>query len=160
MEEIYQFVDIEYTLEREVPPERELTVLVQMGGYQAHGMIHNDRLTGSISLAIPASNPEEAIGLLAEPLRSIRAVLGALSITSIDVMDENTRRARVTELVGYSAIAEMANVSRQRARDYTHVSGFPRPLTRTQDGLVYSRADVQQWLDSRKHEPYGFRIIK
>ena len=164
MQEIYQYIDIEYTLAEELPVGKEDEVLVRMRDYLAQGRVNTDRTTGSLSFAVAEVSPELAILQLDGLLKSVRAALGELTVTAIEVMNEDTRRARQLlpsrpVFVSYDEIAEMARVTRAVAREYTRNSGFPLPLQNTQLGPMYDKSAVQRWLDSRKPESGGFRIL-
>lgn len=59
----------------------------------------------------------------------------------------------IPELVGYAEIASMAGVSRQRARQFASLEGFPTPAVETSYGPLRLKTEVQSWLDTRNTRP-------
>jgi predicted DNA-binding transcriptional regulator AlpA len=49
------------------------------------------------------------------------------------------------ELVGLKEIAEILNVSKQRAGQLASRADFPRPLGEISAGRVWKRSDVERW---------------
>jgi hypothetical protein len=60
---------------------------------------------------------------------------------------------QIPEMVGYAAIATMAAVSRQRARELSGKPGFPPPAVTTASGPLRVKADVELWLSSWDRTP-------
>jgi len=78
--------------------------------------------------------------------------------TGIEVLTthEHERRVKqpsIPELVGYAEIAEMAGVSRQRARQLGDVIGFPTAVVETHTGPLRVRSQVEAWLERWDRKP-------
>ncbi|GAA5035516.1 hypothetical protein [Actinopolymorpha pittospori] len=76
----------------------------------------------------------------------------------VEVLDEETFVARVTKpsippLVGYAEIAEIAGVSRQRARELATLQGFPPTVVATLSGPLWVRSQVEAWLAKVERQP-------
>lgn len=52
---------------------------------------------------------------------------------------------RDVDLMGLKEIAELLDVSIQRAHQLAAANGFPEPLGETSAGRVWRRADVEKW---------------
>lgn len=116
--------------------------------------------SGQISLA-SASN-EVGASLTVEADSAAAAVTAASEVISttfhdaevvrLDVMTEAVRSDRnnhpvIPELVGFAEIADMAGVSRQRARTIAQRSDFPAAVVETAAGPLRVKAAVQHWLN-------------
>lgn len=83
-------------------------------------------------------------------LQAVEQAVGAKA-TGIEVLTEHehqrrTMRPTIPELVGYAEIAEMAGVTRQRARTLAENIGFPMAVVETAAGPLRVRAQVEAWL--------------
>lgn len=110
---------------------------------------------GTISLAVEAGDVSAAV---AESIRLVNKALKRHSathdLTSIDVQTWTDFEAEldtpvIPEVVGYAEIAQMAGVSRQRARQFADIAGFPKPAIVTAQGPLMTKTSVTQWLDNR-----------
>lgn len=152
------YIDVEFTSLDLVPEDAEFDVLEAMSDYSAVMSISRDRLGGALSLAFEATEAQEAAVSLGAVLQPVGRILGELRVTEIDVMDESTRNARAEEatfpeLVGYAEIADMADISRQRARQIASRADFPVPVVETAAGPLRVKAAVEKWLSSWDRTP-------
>lgn len=152
------YADVEFLCRGAMPDDAEFDVLEVMSAYNAVLSISRDRLRGAISLAIDAVGAHEAAISLGPALRPVEGIVGNLEITKMDIMDENSRDAEVgeatfPELVGYAEIADMAHISRQRARQIASRSDFPVPVVETAAGPLRVKAAVEKWLSSWDRTP-------
>lgn len=141
-----------------MPEDAEFDVLDVMSDHSAVISVSRDRRRGALSLTIDAVGAHEAAVLLAPVLQPVERILGDLAITKMDVMDESSRDVQVSEasfpeLVGYAEIAEMADVSRQRARQLASRTDFPIPVVETAAGPLRVKAAVERWLSSWDRTP-------
>ena len=77
----------------------------------------------------------------------------AVSTSPTWLFDQRVLEPSIPELVGYAEIADMARVSRQRARQFADLSGFPVAVITTQAGPLRVRRSVEQWLAVRHPKP-------
>jgi len=59
----------------------------------------------------------------------------------------------IPDLVSYAEIAEIAGVSRQRARQFADIEGFPKPVVETAAGPLRLKASVEAWVERRNTKP-------
>lgn len=80
------------------------------------------------------------------------------STERIEVATESYREEQLADpvippLVGYAEIAEIAGVSRQRARQFADLPDFPVPVVETAAGPLRVRAAVEAWAATRNPTP-------
>lgn len=122
--------------------------------------------------ALPAADPAgrgywcAVVTVQANTLR--QAIAAALELvegatgekaTAVEVLPDDVAEARalapsIPELVGYAEIAELLEVSRQRAREIaTTVAGFPAAVVDTSAGPLRTRRAVEAWASSWQRKP-------
>lgn len=118
--------------------------------------IRRDLRGGTATFSIQASSTLTAARTAAEVFTESTQDLnlGELVTTKLEVMTEAAMEESLSDpvypqVVGYAEIAEMAGVSRQRARQFAHIAGFPRPVIETSQGPLMSRHAVTSWLETR-----------
>lgn len=57
---------------------------------------------------------------------------------------------KTLKIVGTGEIAELLEVSRQRADQLSREVGFPRPLGEHGGGRVWRLADIERWIGQRR----------
>lgn len=103
--------------------------------------------TWSADLTVEAGTLRQAI---AAALQEVEQATGHKA-TGIEVLTDHEYERRVMqptipELVGYAEIAQLAGVSRQRARQLADIIGFPPAVVETQSGPLRVRDQVERWL--------------
>lgn len=88
----------------------------------------------------------------------ITGALGPVAVEDIRVMTEAVMEHELEQplfpdVVGYAEIAELAGVSRQRARQFREIPGFPAPVIETGQGPLFSRAAIDAWVEKRDPRP-------
>lgn len=142
-------------------PARLFEVLEPLAA--AHSGVGSVRPDGSrftVQLAVEADTSRAALDSATE------AVIGALSdaeaadvdLVGFEVLDSLAMERGLDtpvypDVVGYAEIAEMAGVSRQRARAFRDSPGFPAPVIETAQGPLMLRAAVARWLETRNTRP-------
>lgn len=131
--------------------------LAAVGGVPADGP---EPGRGSVVVTVEANTlkqaSDEAQRAVAE---AIRAVGGPYKGLGVEVRDEATAEARsraprFPELVGYTEIAAMAGVSRQRARELKDLPGFPPAIpTPPSAGPLFVKHLVEQWVAGWERKP-------
>lgn len=127
--------------------------------YAPSGSIASDGLAGSLTIAVEAVSFDDA---LSSALGAVRAALQqsipAASVVGVelvdsDVLDRELDRPLFPEVVGFAEIAELAGVSRQRARAFRQSPGFPVPVIETAQGPLMAKAAIENWLEHRNTRP-------
>lgn len=78
-----------------------------------------------------------------------QAALQQVKVQTIEDQERELREPTIPDLVGYAEIAEIAGVSRQRARAFEKVSGFPVAVVETAAGPLRVRSAVEEWAKTR-----------
>lgn len=110
------------------------------------------RATAGIALTAYGDDARQAANDAVEAAAAARPgvdVLG-LAVQTHEQLEDELRQPLFPEVVGYSEIAAMAGVSRQRARAFTKIKGFPAPVIETSQGPLRARSAVAVWLETRK----------
>lgn len=86
---------------------------------------------------------------------AVRHCLGAIpgTLLSVELVTEEEQERRLAEparpeLVGLSEIAELLEVSRQRASQLRSLPAFPAPVAELRSGPVWYRSDITRFEDS------------
>lgn len=89
---------------------------------------------------------------LASNLLDDRPTLSALELRDPESPSPSWPALGIPSLVGYVEIAEMAQVSRQRARQLANLKDFPKPVQTLSAGPLRIRSAVAYWLKSWKRK--------
>lgn len=81
---------------------------------------------------------------LVEDATGVKAV--GVQVLPSDLHDWRAEEPSIPELVGYAEVADLAGVSRQRARQLADLPGFPPAVVETAAGPLRVRAQVEGWL--------------
>ena len=120
-----------------------------------HGALTTNAAAGRVSaqLTVQATTLRQAIdNSLAAVRDAVHGAHGRFNPVRVDVVDAATFHAALAEpaippLVGYAEIAEMAGVSRQRARELPNLPDFPPAVTETSSkGPLRVRSQVANWI--------------
>jgi hypothetical protein len=79
-----------------------------------------------------------------EELTSVKAV--GVEVLPAEKFARRVLRPSIPELVGFAEIADMADVSRQRARQLADLPNFPIAVVKTSSGPLRVRRQVEAWL--------------
>ncbi|KLT46589.1 hypothetical protein [Pasteurella multocida] len=90
--------------------------------------------------------------LAKNPLTTSAWVVSA-EVKTEEQLDEELEKSDIPELVSYSEIGEICNVTRQRARVLADKEGFPEPLVVTSQGPLFGKHAVQVWERNRSTKP-------
>ena len=120
-----------------------------------HGVVNTDSTHDRTiaQLTVDATTLRQAVdAALTRTRQAVEAVGGRFLPVRVDVLEEDIFRAELLEvkvppLVGYAEIAEMADVSRQRARELPQLPGFPPAVAQTANGgPLRVRQHVADWI--------------
>ncbi|MGP5057030.1 hypothetical protein ACTXJ3_18345 [Brachybacterium paraconglomeratum] len=134
-------------------------LLDELADHSPAGSVSRDGLHGSVMLFLESAQLEDAI---ADAIAIVRAALQnsvptadlvGVDVRDGDALDRELEQPVFPGVVGYAEIAEIAGVSRQRARAFTKIDGFPAPVIVTAQGPLMARAAVERWLENRNTRP-------
>lgn len=66
-------------------------------------------------------------------------------------------RAGALNLLGLQELADLLNVSRQRADQRARERDFPKPVAELKAGRIWKLADVEKWIQRREPNDRGDR---
>ncbi|WP_036921565.1 hypothetical protein [Propionicicella superfundia] len=135
-----------------ITPEILADALERLDRLSPAGSVDPDGGQGSVGVFVEATDPVAAAAAAAELVSE--AVDGDVTVTGLEVATEAAfltalSRPRFPEVVGYAEIADMAGVSRQRARAFAGMPGFPPAVIETRQGPLMDRAAVAAWVARR-----------
>lgn len=129
--------------------------LEALSNHGAAMSVDRDLSGGTVTLSLEAQSPLDA-ATEASRLVTTEAEphLGQVTVTGLEVLSDAAVDAQLTEplfpeVVGYAEIAALAGVSRQRARQFATITGFPPPVIETAQGPLMGRHAVERWLETR-----------
>lgn len=129
------------------------------GDLAEHGAVASVSRTfdsGTVDLTVEASSAlsasERGAALVTQAL--MRHGAQGVVVTGVEAQTEAALAASlatpvIPEVVGYAEIAQLAGVSRQRARQFAGIAGFPEPAIVTAQGPLMTKASVMEWLRNR-----------
>lgn len=133
--------------------------VVALDEYSPAAAVAQDHTGGDVSLFIDAPSAISATLIASELFTQETAgTMGAVTVRgvetqSLDEFERSLSEPLYPDVVGYAEIAQMAGVSRQRARQLAETSGFPPPVIRTAQGPLMSRSAVENWVATRNTSP-------
>lgn len=134
--------------------ETILDTLAERGGALS---LSADGLAGGVSIALDTTDAvaasREAAEVTVEAFASHDLTVVKIDVRREDVADAELGAPVIPPLVGYAEIADMAGVSRQRARQFAAISSFPTPVVETASGPLRLRSSIEAWLATRNTRP-------
>ena len=140
-------------------PDTLASLLDELTDHSPAGSLGHDGSSGSVMLALEAPSLDDA---LTQALAAGRTALQqhvptgdvvGIEVRDGDALDRELEQPVFPDVVGYAEIAEIAGVSRQRARAFTKITGFPAPVIVSAQGPLMARAAVEGWLENRNTRP-------
>lgn len=138
-----------------VDPDVIFDALDQLTDYSPSASIARDEMSGSVSISIEADTALHATDAATNTVREALAALipdvdlTGISVQTQDALERELDQPLFPEVVGYAEIADMAGVSRQRARAFRSIPGFPEPVIETAQGPLMPKAAVATWIEHR-----------
>ena len=150
------YADVNFTVTDLLTPDTAIDITEHLASHGAAMSLSRDGKTAGMSLAIDAKTALEAANKAARIVDD--ALEADFKITKLDVRDASTMAQEITtpvipDLVSYAEIAEIAGVSRQRARQFAAIEGFPKPVVETAAGPLRLKASVEAWVERRNTKP-------
>lgn len=109
---------------------------------------------------VEAPGPVEALQKAMTVFREAAAAAGlpAWDVVEVEVQTEaglerQNAEPSLPELVGVGEVAELLDVTRQRASALASTPGFPAPLVTLRSGPVWTRASVDRFVQSWRRRP-------
>ncbi len=150
------YADVDFIAADPLTPDIAISITKLLASHGAAMSLSPDGGTAGISLAVDAENALEAAN---EAARIVDDVVNTgIEIIKLDVRDASTMTEEITtpvipDLVSYAEIAEIAGVSRQRARQFADIEGFPKPVVETAAGPLRLKTSVEAWVERRNTKP-------
>jgi hypothetical protein len=131
------------TLETDHPTsEHDAVALTERLDAHAGAVSYNDNST-SVTITIDAPDPPDAI---AQAIDITRAAGLSGGVIAAEARDADLPDRAWPELVGIRELAELLDVSRQRASELQTRPGFPRPCQVLASGPVWVKPVVEHWV--------------
>lgn len=143
-------VTVYWDCEPEVTQEL-LFDIAAMGG-AAGGRPGEQRVDTTMTVAAPTA----AVAVSMATKRLARVVPGRLAGAEVMTTEEADRRLSepaVPELVGIAEVAELLEVTKQRASSLGRLAAFPRPVAKLATGPVWLRSDLTTFKGSWDRRP-------
>jgi hypothetical protein len=149
-------VEVVFETNKTFPLELSSEMIEQLEEYAAVVSPERDGSGGRIAMTVDGkSTIMEATSVASDAVRkALKPLVGAVDILGLEVSAQEVFEKKMNEpvfpeVVGYAEIADLAGVSRQRARQFTIARGFPTPVITTGQGPLMDRAAVLAWLKNR-----------
>ena len=130
-------------------------IMEALGNYGASMGRSADLSEGAVGLTVKAGTLRDAAELAGGLVRdATKLLVGDIEVTGLEVMtldalETENAKPIFPEVVGYAEIADLAGVTRQRARQFASIEGFPAPVIETAQGPLMTKAAVESWLARR-----------
>jgi len=134
--------------------DQHFDALEALDSYHPAGTLSEDGATTTYAITVSADSALGATEVGAEAIRQAtrdwpgRDIVAASATLSADMAHALTQ-PEFPEVVGYTEIAELAGVSRQRAHQFTKMEGFPPPVIETAQGPLMRKSSVEAWVRRR-----------
>ncbi|MBD8019403.1 hypothetical protein [Brevibacterium gallinarum] len=151
--------NVAFTTDSTFTHDAAFDVLDKLSEHAAAVAPRVDATGGDISFTIEAATITAAINTaittITNTVTSIasRPTIDAIEITTETELDKRLAEPVFPEVIGFAEIAELAGVSRQRARQFATIDGFPAPVITTAQGPLMTKAAVERWIENRNTRP-------
>lgn len=150
-------VDVRFRTAKPFKEDAAFDLIEALSANSAAVSIERDCQGGTVSLSVDGlATVLDALESASDIVRkATKKLLGTVDIVGLDGMTEEAfleklNQPAIPPVVGYAEIAELAGVTRQRARQFTIARGFPQAVITTGQGPLMDRAAVVSWLANRK----------
>lgn len=108
----------------------------------------------SATLTVDAEDmPAAAAAALEQVLEVVPGAPVAVEVTTPDEADRRLGEPAFPELVGISEVADLLEVSRQRASALQTNASFPAPVAHLRSGPVWRKADLSRFAEGWERQP-------
>lgn len=150
---------LDWVSETVTNPDVIFDLMDELTDYAPSGSIATDELAGTLTIAVEAESFDDALNsALGATRAALQQFIPAASVVGVelvdsDALDRELDRPLFPEVVGFAEIAELAGVSRQRARAFRESPGFPAPVIETAQGPLMAKAAIETWIENRNTRP-------
>ncbi|WP_311478374.1 hypothetical protein [uncultured Gulosibacter sp.] len=149
---------IGYTITPRLTEDTAFDVLDALGAYGASQSVSRDFTEAHATMTVTAPTAIDAIECATDAIRAATAPFGTIDITELRAITPAAFDAELAEpifppVVGFAEIADRAGVTRQRARQFTKITGFPPPVIETAQGPLFNLHAIERWLETRDTTP-------
>lgn len=146
-------ITVDFATTRTMSDERAFSLMEELGDHGASVAIDPDRRGGSITITVTAKDGMDALSAGLDAIAGASSAEGS-TIRGFEVRDRGEAESRNREplwpkVVGYAEIADIAGVSRQRAREFRRIGSFPKPVIETAQGPLYDEHAIRSWAATR-----------
>lgn len=136
---------IEVSTEERVTEEQASAMIDRFSDHGAAGAFQDHH--AELTLSLGATGHAQAFTEVQELLPALREVLGAFEVTALNLMSPATffRAGEDEAIVGLKEIADLLEVSRQRANQIVANKSFPAPMANLASGRLWSLDAVEAW---------------
>ena len=148
-------VDVEFTTHKKFDTDTAFDMIENLAEWSGAVSIHPDSKGGLISIFVDGETIFDSTTTAADIVKTVAKPLwGNIDIIGLEVLTETAFNAALAapvypEVVSYAEIAELAGVSRQRARQFTVLRDFPSPVIKTAQGPLMEKTAVLKWIELR-----------
>lgn len=148
-------VDVDFTSRKPFDSETAFDLIENLTEWSGAVSTSPDNNGGVISIFVDGATVLEATSKASDIVKGAAEKLwGNIEIVGLDVMTEEAFDAASSEpifpeVVSYAEIAELAGVSRQRARQFTVLKDFPHAVIQTAQGPLMEKNAVVNWISRR-----------
>lgn len=148
-------VSVAFTAAESFSEDAPFEVSHRLEGFAAVLSVSRALDAGTATMTVEADDALDAIKQGRDALIEGLGNLGiAPTVTAVHAQDPTEFQTELESpayppVVGYAEIADMAGVSRQRARQFADKETFPHPVIRTAQGPLFSRPAIEHWLANR-----------
>ena len=143
------------------PPLDEGNAFALLKALAHHGAamsVSRDFTEANVTMTVSGERAIDAIEDACTILRAASEPFGQIDITELRVISPAALDAELAEplfppVLGFAEIAERAGVSRQRARQFPKIAGFPPAVIETAQGPLFNLHAVERWLETRNTKP-------
>jgi len=152
-------VSLEFTTNDAYTDDAAFELIDTLAEQGAALSVADTHTSGTITITVDSATAinaaEEASRLLRDNAPANIGVvdIAGIEVQTIEAMDAHLNEPVFPEVVGYAEIAEMAGISRQRARQLAQTSAFPNAVITTAQGPLMSKHAVERWLETRNTKP-------
>jgi len=157
------FADVSFIAATAISDEHLDEIIDALAPHGGAVSLSPDTNAGTISVAFDADDVMDASRIATTIAEDTIGRFSTIDVIKLDVRDEAEMEKEINtpaipDLVGYAEIAEMAGVSRQRARQFSKIAGFPVAVVETAAGPLRLRASIEAWLRNRNTKPGRPRV--
>lgn len=150
------YIDVSFKTETPMDEEAGFDILDALAGFHASPAVGSHG--GTIAFTVEAPDALNATTMVPNIMEKVKSITGEIDIAAVDVLSEvefthRLNEPEIPDLVGLTEIAEMANVSRQRANAIVKQASFPAAVLVLAAGQFRTRAAVENWIENWSRKP-------